>query len=219
MTLVNLTCAAGVLGQTAALFRAIGTLETCTFVLAVAFTASILALVTQEVRRAAAGWLVSGADSTVASALAVILTGVQVTVWSCKPCRASTGRRACRGSCTCSSILAVVSALVNLASISSIIRLAATLGLLVSVQEAAATVHTLDRAGTTGRRDRRQCGSGQLHTCAVVQCASIGTHADWSTGAQQTQPFTFLSIAGISHFRLLVAVVQHYICGVVHSSC
>lgn len=47
--------------------------------------------------------------------------------------------------------------------------------------------------------DRRQCGSGQLHTCAVVQCASIGTGADWAAGAQQTQPFTFLPVAGICH--------------------
>lgn len=47
--------------------------------------------------------------------------------------------------------------------------------------------------------DGRQCGSGQLHAGAIVQRASIGTGADWSTGAQQTQPFTFLSVAGISH--------------------
>lgn len=47
--------------------------------------------------------------------------------------------------------------------------------------------------------DRRQRGSGHLHTCAIVQCASIGTGADWSTGAQQTQPFAFLPVAGISH--------------------
>lgn len=47
--------------------------------------------------------------------------------------------------------------------------------------------------------DRRQGGSGQLHTCAVVQRASVGTDADWSAGAQQTQPFTFLPVAGIRH--------------------
>lgn len=58
-------------------------------------TLTILALVAQEVRRAAAGWLVSSTDSTVTSIRAVILTGVQVTVRSCKSCQTSTGRRAC----------------------------------------------------------------------------------------------------------------------------
>lgn len=58
-------------------------------------TLTVLALVTQEVRGAAAGWLVSGADCAVASIFAVILTGVQVTVWPRKACQASTGRRAC----------------------------------------------------------------------------------------------------------------------------
>lgn len=182
-----------------------------------AFTASVLALVAQEGKGAAAGWLVSGADGTIASIFAVILTGVQVTVWPCEACRASTGRRTCRGRCACASIPAVVPAQVNVTPISTIIRLAATLGLLVGIQETAAAVHTLDQAGTTGRRDRRR--SGQLHTCAVVQRASIGTDANWSAGAQQTQPFTFLPVAGIGHLRLLVAVVQSYICGVVHSSC
>lgn len=139
----------------------------------------------------------------------------------------------CRGGCAGASILAVVPALVNLTSVSSVIRLATTLGLLVGIQETAATVQTLDQAGTTGRSckrwrfffsvmqsdldasvhvcvcsvcwsmclltDRRQCGSGQLHTCAIVQRASIGTGADWSAGAQQTQPFTFLPVAGVSH--------------------
>ena len=47
--------------------------------------------------------------------------------------------------------------------------------------------------------DRRQCRRRQLHTGAVVQRASIWTGADWPTGAQQTQPFTFLPVAGISH--------------------
>ncbi len=61
----------------------------------------------------------------------------------------------CRGRCACSSILAVVPALVNLTTISSIIRLAATLGLLVGIQETAAAVHTLDQAGTTGRSCRQ----------------------------------------------------------------
>lgn len=45
----------------------------------------------------------------------------------------------------------------------------------------------------------RQRGSGQLHTCAIVQRPSIGAGADRSAGAQQTQPFTFLPVAGISH--------------------
>lgn len=49
--------------------------------------------------------------------------------------------------------------------------------------------------------DRRLSGSGQLQTCAVVQRASIGTDAHWSTGAQQTQPFTFLLVAGIGYWQ------------------
>lgn len=49
--------------------------------------------------------------------------------------------------------------------------------------------------------DWRQCGSWQLHACAVVQRASIGAGADWPAGAQQTQPFTFLPVTGISHWR------------------
>lgn len=55
--------------------------------------------------------------------------------------------------------------------------------------------------GTSSLTDRRQCGGGQLHTCAVVQCASIGTGAHWSTGAQQTQPLTFLPVTWISHWK------------------
>lgn len=47
----------------------------------------------------------------------------------------------------------------------------------------------------------RQCGSGQLHTGAVVQCASVGAGADGSTGAQQTQPLTFLPVAGVGHWQ------------------
>lgn len=219
MTPVHLTCAATVLRQTAAQFGATFTLKTCAFVQAVALTASVLALVTQEVSWAAAGRLVSGTNCTVSSIVAVIPTGVQVTVWPCKAFQAPTGRRTCRGRCACASILAEVPALVHLTSFSSIVRLAATFGLLVGIQGTAATVQTLDQAGATGRRDRRQGGSGQLHTCAVVQRASVGTDADWSAGAQQTQPFTFLPVAGIRHLRLLVAVVQSYICGVVHSSC
>lgn len=58
-------------------------------------TLTVLALVTQEVSGAAAGWLVSSADCAVASIFAVILTGMQVTVWTSKARQASTCRRAC----------------------------------------------------------------------------------------------------------------------------
>lgn len=39
-------------------------------------TLTVLALVAQEIRGAAAGWLVSSTDRAVASILAVILTGM-----------------------------------------------------------------------------------------------------------------------------------------------
>lgn len=58
-------------------------------------TLTVLALVAKEVSGAATGRLVSGTNCAVASVFAVILTGVQVTVWSCEACHASTGRRAC----------------------------------------------------------------------------------------------------------------------------
>lgn len=45
-----------------------------------------------------AGGLVSAADRAVASVLAVILTGMQVTVLPCEASQASTRRRACRES-------------------------------------------------------------------------------------------------------------------------
>lgn len=59
-------------------------------------TLTILALVTQEIRWAAACWLVSSAYCTVASILAVIPTSMQVTVRPCKAWQASAGGRACR---------------------------------------------------------------------------------------------------------------------------
>lgn len=62
----------------------------------------------------------------------------------------------------------------------------------------------LHNAGTLLRvllTNRRQCGSGQLHTGAVVQRASVGAGADGSTGAQQAQPLTFLPVAGVGHWQ------------------
>lgn len=84
--------------------------------------------------------------------------------------------RTCRGRCACASVPAVISALVNITSVSSIVGLTATLGLLVGVQETAATVHTLDQAGTTGR----SCGvHGQLliqgEKITMPMCSVCGT--------------------------------------------
>lgn len=58
-------------------------------------TLTILALVTQKIRGAAACWLVSSVNCTVASILAVIPTSLQVTVWTSETWQTSAGRRAC----------------------------------------------------------------------------------------------------------------------------
>ena len=121
---INLAGGAGVLGEAAAQLGAIFSLQTFTFVEAVAFTApcshthththnerctthiqcprseiegalTVLALIPQEVLGTLAGRLVSAADRAVASVLAVILTGVQVTGRPGKARQASARRRAC----------------------------------------------------------------------------------------------------------------------------
>lgn len=76
VTLVHLTGAAAVLGQTATLVRPAGTLQTCAPVQTVALAATVLALVSQEVSRASAGGLVASVDRAVPSILTVVLTGV-----------------------------------------------------------------------------------------------------------------------------------------------
>ncbi len=62
----------------------------------------------------------------------------------------------CTRSSACASVLAVVSALVDLTSLTGVARLAATLGHLTGVEEAASTVLTLKIAGPSGR----SCGEG-----------------------------------------------------------
>lgn len=47
--------------------------------------------------------------------------------------------------------------------------------------------------------DGRQRGSRRLHTGAVVQYVSVGTGADRSTGAEQTEPFAFLPVTRVIH--------------------
>lgn len=59
----------------------------------------------------------------------------------------------------------------------------------------------------------RGCWRGHRHTGAIIQPLSIGTGADRPAGAQQTQPFTFLAVTGVGHFRLLVLMVKDYIRG------
>lgn len=58
-------------------------------------TLTKLALVAQEVSRAATGGLISSTDGAVASIPAVILACVQVAGGSCESSRAPAGRRAC----------------------------------------------------------------------------------------------------------------------------
>lgn len=68
----------------------------------------------------------------------------------------------CGGGRAGASVLAVVSALVDLASISPVVGLAAALGLLVGVQETAPAVQTLDQAGAAGRScEGRQSGESR----------------------------------------------------------
>lgn len=132
----------------------------------------------------------------------------------------------CRGGCACASVLAVVSALVDLAPFPPVVGLAATLGLLVGVQEAAPAVQALDQAGAAGRgcgritaggqtrataalvggaerrvllTDGRERGSGRLHTGAVVERVSVGTGAHRSAGAEQAEPLALLPVARIVH--------------------
>lgn len=70
----------------------------------------------------------------------------------------------CMRRSTCASVLAVVSALVNLASLPSVARLAATLGHLTGIEEAAPAILTLNITGP--RRWRCVCvGGGVLRAC------------------------------------------------------
>lgn len=64
----------------------------------------------------------------------------------------------CMRSSACSSVLTVVPALVDIAPVPSVARLAATLGHLASVKEAAPAVQTLDITGLRGR----SCGDNSM---------------------------------------------------------
>lgn len=59
-------------------------------------TLTVLALFTQELSRTLAGRLIPSTDCAVASILAIILTRVQVTVWSSEARQASTSGSSCR---------------------------------------------------------------------------------------------------------------------------
>lgn len=61
------------------------------------------------------------------------------------------GWRTCWGGGAGAPVLAVVPALVDLAGVPAVVGLASAFGLLVGVEEAAAPVQTLHRAGSRGR--------------------------------------------------------------------
>lgn len=58
--------------------------------------------------------------------------------------------------------------------------------------------HARDQKGCL-LTDGRESGSRRLHAGAVVQRVSVGTGADWSTGAEQAEPFAFLPVTWIIH--------------------
>lgn len=180
-----------------------------------AFT--VLAHVSQVVWRAAAGWLVSPVHCAVSSVETVILTSVTITSGSSETFLASASWIACMRGRARASILTVVPAMVDLASLAGVAGLAATLGDLAGIQEAAPTVQTLDVTWSSGRRERRLGRAGPLHTRPVFGHVVIGTGAHWSTGAQQTQPLAFLTITWVCHFRLLVAMIQDDVSRVVYA--
>lgn len=115
--------------------------------------------------------------------------------------------------------MTVFPALVQFTLISRVTGLAAALGLPPSIEETATTIEALQGTGSRPRGIWRGCRRGHRHTGAIVQSLSIGTGADRPTGAQQTQPFAFLAVAGVSHFRLLVLMVQDHIRGVAQAPC
>lgn len=56
-----------------------------------------------------------------------------------------------------------------------------------------------------------------FHTGAVVRGVAIRTCADRTAGTEQAQPFTFLSVAWVSHLRLFIAMVENYVSSVVNA--
>lgn len=72
-----------------------------------------------------------------------------------------------RGGRAGASILAVIPALVDLAALAGVVGLAAALGLFVGIQEAAATMQTLDLAGATRRRCEQEGGFVKVQSGVV----------------------------------------------------
>lgn len=216
-TFVELTLASDELTGAATNLCTIRYLKACSTVFTETLTFTVLAHVSQVVWRAAAGWLVSPVHCAVSSIEAVILTNLTITSWSSETFLASASWIACMRGRACASILTVVPAMVDLTALAGVAGLAATLSDLSGIQEAAPTIQTLDVTWTSGRRERRLGWAGSLHTGPVFGHVVIGTGAHWSTGAQQTQPLTFLAVTWVCHFWLLVAMIQDDVSSMVYA--
>lgn len=216
-TFVELTLTSDELTGAAANLRPIRGLKASPAVFTEALTFTVLAHVSQVVWWTAAGRLVADVNCAVATVEAVILTSLTITCGSSETLLASAGWSACMRGRARSSILTVVPAVVDLTSLAGVAGLTATLGHLSGIQEAATTVQTLDVTWTSGRRERRLSWTGSLNTRPVICHVVIGTSAHWSTGAQQTQPLTFLAVTWVCHFWLLVAMIQDDVSSVVYA--
>lgn len=192
-------------------------MEACSTVLTEVLTFTVLAHISQVVWWAAAGWLVAHVDSAVAAVEAVILTSVTITSRSSKTLLAPAGWGTCMRGHACASILTVIPAVVDLTSLPGVAGLAPALGDLSGIQEAATAVHTLDVTWASGWRERRLGRTGSLHTGPIISHIVIGASAHWSTGAQQAQPLTLLTVTWVCHFWLLVAVIQDDVSSVVNA--
>lgn len=192
-------------------------MEACSTVFTEALTFTVLAHISQVVGWTAAGWLVAHVDGAVSLVEAVILTSVTVTSGSSETLLASAGWSTCMRGHACASILTVIPAVVDLTPLPGVAGLTPALGDLSGVQEAAATVQTLDVTWASGWRERRLGRTGSLHTGPIVSHIVIGASAHWSTGAQQAQPLTLLTVTWVCHFWLLVAMIQDDVSGVVNA--
>lgn len=112
VALVHFTFLADEAWRAVTLSRPVAGLHTCPSMVTEFITWPILALVSQEVCRAAAGGLISTINCAVSSILTVVLTCALVTVGSCEACQTTASRSSCRRCSTRSSILAVLFTLV-----------------------------------------------------------------------------------------------------------
>lgn len=112
------------------MFSTVVQLQTLTVILTEVLTLTILALVTQKPWWTAAGWLVAQVDGAVASIVAVVFTNVQVTSGPREASLTAAGRSSSAGRGAGSSVLTVVSALVDFTAFSTVTGGTATFGVL-----------------------------------------------------------------------------------------